>query len=84
MIEPALKDSTFYQLDISVLSAARMRELADYAVDEMSPHWHTGLAWMYMEAGHDDEAIHHFSAALTLVPGAWIAKEGLARIYGYR
>ncbi|KAL9008061.1 MAG: hypothetical protein Q9180_009543, partial [Flavoplaca navasiana] len=42
------------------------------------------LAWMYMEAGYDDEAIHHFSAALTLVPDAWLAKKGLARIYGYQ
>ncbi|KAI4121205.1 MAG: hypothetical protein LQ338_006496 [Usnochroma carphineum] len=82
IIEPALKDFAFYQLNFSVLSAARLRELADYALDEMSPHWHTGVAWIHMEAGHEDDAIHHFSEALTLAPDAWVAKEGLAIIYG--
>ncbi|KAL8937940.1 MAG: hypothetical protein Q9211_003439 [Gyalolechia sp. 1 TL-2023] len=82
MTEPALTDFAFYQLDFSRLSAGRLRELANYALDEMSPHWHTGLAWIHMEAEHYDEATYHFSEALALAPDAWVAKEGLARIYG--
>lgn len=82
IIEPTLKDFAFYQLDFSVLSTARLRELADHALDEASPHWHTGLAWIYMEAGYNDDAIHHFKETLAIEPQAWLPKEGLARVYG--
>ncbi|KAL8951462.1 MAG: hypothetical protein Q9222_002563 [Ikaeria aurantiellina] len=81
-IETPLQDFAFYQLDFSVLSAARLRELANFGLDETSPHWHTGLAWIHMEAGHNDDAIHHFQEALAIEAQAWLPKEGLARVYG--
>lgn len=68
--EPALKDFAFHQLDLSVLSAARLRELADSALDEASPDWHTGLAWIYAEAECNNAAIHYFNEALPLMPEA--------------
>ncbi|KAI4250306.1 MAG: hypothetical protein L6R42_008766, partial [Xanthoria sp. 1 TBL-2021] len=81
-IASILQDFAFYQLDFTKVSAARLRELADYAYDNGSPHWHTGLAWIYMEAFYFEEAICHFKAALAIEPHAWLPKEGLARIYG--
>ncbi|KAL8647887.1 MAG: hypothetical protein Q9226_006245, partial [Calogaya cf. arnoldii] len=81
-IEPTLRDFAFYQLDFTKVSAARLRDLADYAHDDRSPHWHTGLAWVYMEAIYYEEATRHFQAALAIEPGAWLPKEGLARIKG--
>ena len=35
-----------------------------------------------MEASYNEPAISHFQEALTMEPNAWVAKEGLARIYG--
>lgn len=81
-IDQSFKDFDFYQLDLRDLSPARTRELAGYALDESSPDWHTGLAWIYMQGYHNDEAICHFQRALVLHPNAWRPKEGLAIIYG--
>ena len=50
-----------------------------------SAHYYAGLAWIMMEADRDaytDRAIELFKKALDLLPGGWVAMEGLARCYG--
>ena len=50
-----------------------------------SAHYYAGLAWIMMEAekeAYTDRAIEYFKKALDLLPGGWVAMEGLARCYG--
>ncbi|KAL8996738.1 MAG: hypothetical protein Q9169_003808 [Polycauliona sp. 2 TL-2023] len=82
IIAPSLQDFAFYQLDFTKIPAVRLRELANHAQDDSSLHWYTGLAWIYMEGFHYEEATLHFEAALAIDSHAWVPKEGLSRIYG--
>ena len=50
-----------------------------------SAHYYAGLAYVMMiaeEEAYTDRAIEYFKKALDLLPGGWVAMEGLARCYG--
>ena len=62
-----------------------LESLANLEPVPKSAHYYAGLAWIMMEAKEEtytDRAIECFKKALDLLPGGWMAMEGLARCYG--
>lgn len=62
-----------------------LESLANLEPVPKSAHYYAGLAWIMMEAQEEtytDRAIECFKKALDLLPGGWMAMEGLARCYG--
>ncbi|KAL8780983.1 MAG: hypothetical protein Q9213_006212 [Squamulea squamosa] len=62
-----------------------LESLANIEPVPKSAHFYAGLAWIMMEAEEDiytDRAVEYFKKALELLPGGWVAMEGLARCYG--
>ncbi|KAL9614237.1 MAG: hypothetical protein Q9167_001258 [Letrouitia subvulpina] len=62
-----------------------LESLANVEPVPKSAHFYAGLAWIMMEAEeaeYTDRAIKYFKKALDLLPGGWMAMEGLARCYG--
>ena len=70
----------FYNIPLDVLVS-----LANAQPVPKSAHYYSGLAWIMMqveEEPYTDRAIEYFEKALDLLPGGWVAMEGLARCYG--
>lgn len=62
-----------------------LESLANLEPVPKSAHYYAGLAWIMMEAQEEtytNRAIECFNNALELLPGGWMAMEGLARCYG--
>lgn len=70
---------------VSWLDVDTLESLSTMVAVPESAHYFVGLARSMMEANqepHTRRAIQHFEKALELLPGGWVAKEGLARCYG--
>lgn len=73
-------DNGFWNIPLDILVS-----LANSEPVPKSTHYYAGLAWIMMEAEEEtytDRAIEYFKRALDLLPGGWLAMEGLARCYG--
>lgn len=73
-------DNGFRNIPLDILVS-----LANSEPVPKSAHYYAGLAWIMMEAEEEpytDRAIEYFKRALDLLPGGWVAMEGLARCYG--
>lgn len=73
-------DNGFWNIPLDTLES-----LAKIEPVPKSAHYYAGLAWIMMEAeeaDYTDRAIECFKKALDLLPGGWMAMEGLARCYG--
>ncbi|KAL9046447.1 MAG: hypothetical protein Q9214_000714 [Letrouitia sp. 1 TL-2023] len=73
-------DNGFWNIALDTLEF-----LANIEPVPKSAHFYAGLAWIMMEAEeatYTDRAIEYFKKALELLPGGWMAMEGLARCYG--
>lgn len=75
-------DSFWNRFDL--LQDGELEALANWAGLEHDTHWHTCLGWLLTEAGESDEAILHYQEAVSQDPGAWVALEGWATIFGQR